>query len=374
MWLLAVAAGVALSGCELGDTSVASNNDAPSFDDCVGTIYKEPWEGGVYIVNGDEAVTNEKKLREFHGSLYGSNGALLVHRSGNADAAWNSTQKKNLTYCVSNAFGQFKAQIVQSMNEATAAWEAAADVDFVHLTAQDANCTANNQAVLFDVRLVTGQPYLARAFFPGERRSARNILVDQSSFGNLGAITVTGILRHELGHTLGFRHEHTRPEAGTCFEDNNWRALTAYDSASVMHYPQCNGTGVDLSLTALDIQGATGLYGAAGSTDPTPPQQGTPQQVIESDTINQGQIHQYDPVAVLPGSQFVAQLSGTGDADLYVRFNSAPTRRQFDCRPYLVSSNEICALDVPAGATTAHITVDGYTAANYTLQVNWVQP
>ena len=69
------------------------------------------------------------------------------------------------------------------------------------------------------------------------------------------------MLRHELGHTLGFRHEHTRPEAGTCFEDTSWRALTAYDSASVMHYPQCNGTQKgDLVLTSLDNQGASSLY------------------------------------------------------------------------------------------------------------------
>lgn len=67
---------------------------------------------------------------------------------------------------------------------------------------------------------------------------------------------------HELGHTLGFRHEHTRPEAGTCFEDNNWRPLTPYDSASIMHYPQCNGTSDDLSFTASDAAGVRALYGS----------------------------------------------------------------------------------------------------------------
>ncbi len=81
------------------------------------------------------------------------------------------------------------------------------------------------------------------------------------SFGNIAPWTLQGILRHELGHTLGFRHEHTRPEAGTCFEDTAWRALTAYDASSVMHYPQCNGTQTgDLVLTDLDRQGATALY------------------------------------------------------------------------------------------------------------------
>ena len=67
---------------------------------------------------------------------------------------------------------------------------------------------------------------------------------------------------HELGHTLGFRHEHTRPEAGTCFEDNNWRPLTPYDKASIMHYPQCNGSSSDLSMTDTDRAGARALYGS----------------------------------------------------------------------------------------------------------------
>ena len=45
---------------------------------------------------------------------------------------------------------------------------------------------------------------------------------------------------HELGHTLGFRTSTRVPSRR--FEDNNWRPLTPYDSASIMHYPQCNGS------------------------------------------------------------------------------------------------------------------------------------
>ena len=58
--------------------------------------------------------------------------------------------------------------------------------------------------------------YLARAYFPNEPRRDRNVLIDETSF-DLDPdekLTLVGILRHELGHTLGWRHEHTRPESG----------------------------------------------------------------------------------------------------------------------------------------------------------------
>jgi hypothetical protein len=75
------------------------------------------------------------------------------------------------------------------------------------------------------------------------------------------------VLRHELGHTIGARHEHTRPEAGTCYEDSDWRPLTSYDAFSVMHYPQCHGRGDwALILTAKDKFGAACLYGATAAT------------------------------------------------------------------------------------------------------------
>jgi serine protease len=108
--------------------------------------------------------------------------------------------------------------------------------------------------------------------------------------------------------------------------------------------------------------------------EPEPPQDGTPRSGSASGTLAQGQSHNYQPLAVLPGTTFVATISGTGDADLYVRWNAAPTLSQWHCRPYRWGSNEQCSLQVPAGATSAHIMVHGYRAASYTLNVSWVEP
>jgi hypothetical protein len=51
---------------------------------------------------------------------------------------------------------------------------------------------------VFDVRQVSGQPYLARAFFPSNARSSRSVLIDTSAFGNVGW-PLANILGHELG-------------------------------------------------------------------------------------------------------------------------------------------------------------------------------
>ena len=237
------------------------------------TVYQEP-DTGYYILNGDELAETEDDLRAAYARYAGeefnhANGVdskeqgLIVNRVGSADDRWNSTTALNITYCIStSSFGTRKAAVVSAMNSATAAWEGTgARINFVYNSAQDGNCTASNTSVVFDVRQTTTTSYLARAFFPSNTRSARNVLISTSAFGSISPYTLAGILRHELGHTLGFRHEHTRPEARTCFEDNNWRALTSYDSRSVMHYPQCNGTNTgDLVLTSSDSTGTRALY------------------------------------------------------------------------------------------------------------------
>jgi serine protease len=56
-----------------------------------------------------------------------------------------------------------------------------------------------------------------------------------------------------------------------------------------------------------------------------------------------------------------AMSGGSGDADLYVRYGSAPSTSSYDCRPYTSGNNETCSVTSPA-AGTWHVMVRGYSS------------
>ena len=82
----------------------------------------------------------------------------------------------------------------------------------------------------------------------------------------------------------------------------------------------------------------------------------------ESGTVAKGEeLHM--TTAVVPAGTYTFEMTGTGDADLYVRIGDAPTSDDYDCRPYLEGSVETCRLELAAPGVL-HVMVQGWAASS----------
>jgi hypothetical protein len=193
---------------------------------------------------------------------------LVILRDQGRDVFWPKGSRA-LTYAVDRAsFGNDAAglrryaRVGQEFEQAAKAWMdvcPTCGLSFTHKAALDAG--HDFSAATFVIRYDRGvTAFMAESFFPNQRL-ARTVTVAPSFFTTT-SVDTTGVLRHEIGHILGYRHEHIQGVRGCSSEAGygDWRAVTPYNSDSVMHYLCGGGGSPRLLITSDDQAGHRRVY------------------------------------------------------------------------------------------------------------------
>ncbi|PTL76342.1 M4 family metallopeptidase [Vitiosangium sp. GDMCC 1.1324] len=164
--------------------------------------------------------------------------------------------------------------------------------------------------------------------------------------------TVTGIGVDHAGHIF-YEANTNCLTAGSTFAD----AKTCTEQKATTLYGATEAASVTAAWTAVGVGGTT--TPPAGCTTPTVLTNGVAKTGLSGATGGQ----QCFSLAVPSGAtnlQF-AMSGGTGDADLYVKFNAVPTTTTYDCRPYLSGNAETCTVAAPSTGTY-YAMLNGYSA------------
>ncbi len=120
---------------------------------------------------------------------------------------------------------------------------------------------------------------------------------------------------------------------------------------------QSIGTGILQARAAVDAAGGGGGDDGGGDTGTTLTN-GTPKTGLAASS---GNSLNYTMTVPAGASNLVFTTSGgSGDADLYVKFGSAPTDSSYDCRPYKNGNAETCTIASPS-AGTYYVRVKAYS-------------
>ena len=275
--LASVLLAVLAAGCaDVVPPEAEAPDPFPSFEEFRARTH--PDSEGRFVVDGDIAVYSEQGLREFYQRILDNHldavaardglgvarEHLLVNQVSGVDDLQSRADRFDITYCVSASFGSNFNAVVDGLAAATRSWS---DILGVRYRYVSMSVCDNAAAVDFDVRPAPGLViYNANAFYPHDPRNIRELLIADSAFTTTeGGRDLQGILRHELGHTLGFRHEHLLV-LPTCTDEvaSDLRVVTDYDVNSVMHYVQCRPTKTGgYRQSYLDYRGGNLLYGLA---------------------------------------------------------------------------------------------------------------
>jgi hypothetical protein len=238
-----------------------------------------------YIVQGDERITEQDLFMHWTNYVYKDRAKLGIDTSGfgrnqnkmilGQDRSGNSLNwppGTKLKFSVTRSSFPNLKLYQQARNEfliAAKDWEGLCNVKLEYHPEKDGAPNSLAPPIGLNFTLVHGtlgptdsRDVLAVAFYKNE--PYRKIHVFPAYFENR-AVSRSGVLRHEIGHVLGFRHEHISPDAPVeCLgmeAIGKAKPLTPYDYNSVMHYMCGLFDNTQMIFTRKDTIGSQRIYG-----------------------------------------------------------------------------------------------------------------
>jgi hypothetical protein len=176
---------------------------------------------------------------------------------------WDEASKNALRYYVDGTTfpgAETIAATQTAIRSAADEWEMACAVTFVEVFEKDD--PQLKFTVVYDDAYLKLKSVIALAFLPNFILAKRLLRVGEMFFSGANGYGQVGTMRHELGHVLGFAHEHERPEALASVDTKKRIVITDFDPLSVMAYPHLLGLPcAELQLSARDKLGAGFVYG-----------------------------------------------------------------------------------------------------------------
>jgi vibriolysin len=145
-------------------------------------------------------------------------------------------------------------------------------------------------------------------------------------------------------------------------------------AATALGYDQATKDAVGCAWAAVGVGSAPTTCGGTNPPPPPPPGGGVLTNNVPVSNLSGATGSENTWTIAVPAGQTnltVTISGGSGDADMYVKFGSAPTTSSYQCRPYLNGNSETCTFNPPS-AGTYYIMLRGYAAySGVTLKASY---